>query len=247
MEYRVTGVADRGESDRLIVSKISRAGWIAPFLNATHESIQWLVSIGADIDARDVYGQTLLFIMCTKGHADTVRVLLGMGAKLTPDKYGETPLIASVNKDGLTLEVMLRYSAGSVDDRDGNGETALAMACRLHFPKSVKLLLQAGADPTLPRASNRFDFRLDDEDSACGAQLREWWREYTFHLSRKKCYERKQPANVEEGWVASVVAGHVMSELKAELFVELMELWSPLSTQKPIDLEIDNLDKWPSL
>jgi ankyrin repeat protein len=55
------------------------------------------IAAGADVDARDRYGQTALMLTAANGQLDAVRVLIGAGAALDRTaKYGLSALMLAV-------------------------------------------------------------------------------------------------------------------------------------------------------
>jgi ankyrin repeat protein len=92
---------DPNERDRAIISHIDFYGWNDwDFLPWKPEELRRLVCAGANINAKDSNGRTLLHRVCTrirKPHClDMVKQILELGAELTPDCDGLTPIMLSV-------------------------------------------------------------------------------------------------------------------------------------------------------
>jgi ankyrin repeat protein len=70
-----------------------------------------LLSLGAEVDARDRGGASALFCACEVGHADAVATLLGAGALATlRNAAGEAPLyIAALRGHERVVKVLLKY------------------------------------------------------------------------------------------------------------------------------------------
>jgi ankyrin repeat protein len=125
-----------------------------------------LLSLGAEVDARDRGGASSLFCACEAGHAGAVATLLGAGASATlRNAAGEAPLyIAALRGHEQVVEVLLNYC----DEKEitwqdqrlyGDGWTPLhaaAVSGRL----GIAAILLAAAGPidaaALVAASNRY-------------------------------------------------------------------------------------------
>lgn len=81
-----------------------------------------------DINAQDVYGQTLLMIACQRGHVDIVKLLLRHGAHVhVRDEDGLTALqIAS----GACREIMELFLLTQQKFRDNTNSSCIVSACR---------------------------------------------------------------------------------------------------------------------
>ncbi len=116
-----------------------------------------LLDNGADVEARNRYGETPLIAAALHAHADIVKLMLKKGANVEDsDDRGETALIAAacncasatMNSAYDAVKALLEYGA-DVNARSQDGTTALMAAAR--GPGNVdtlKLLLDAGADAT---------------------------------------------------------------------------------------------------
>ncbi len=106
--------------------------------------IQWPKT---HVDWRSDKDETPLMLACIKGHVDTVHLLIAKDADV--NKTGWTPLhyAASGAKD-LVMGILLDHSA-YIDAESPNGSTPLMMSAMYGNAEGVKLLLAAGADPTL--------------------------------------------------------------------------------------------------
>lgn len=99
-------------------------------------------------------GLTPLLVACERNHAEIARVLVDRGALPTCDKNGASPLAVAafcgcydVAKELLTLPFGIDLL--NVPDEAG-GCTPLWLAARTGNAKMVRLLLDAGADRTIP-------------------------------------------------------------------------------------------------
>jgi ankyrin repeat protein len=112
-------------------------------------TLQALLAAGADVNAHDNQGRTVLMKAAAAASGSTVQTLLKAGAKVNArDWAGQTPLIHAANQMVLTEEMGKRQYTS---------------------PKSIQLLLAAGADPhlmdqdgetALSRAEERGEIKL---------------------------------------------------------------------------------------
>lgn len=105
---------------------------------------------GADADAADTDGRTVLYTAAVSGRAGIVRVLLAAGA--SPDRLssGTDLALCGAACNGHTDTVEALLAAGATPDAaEEHGMTALAWAVQLGHADVVELLLAAGAHPDL--------------------------------------------------------------------------------------------------
>ena len=130
-------------------------------------AIQALLNAGANIDARNAYGESPLHFAALSGSSETTGVLLAAGAGVEPkDNRGRTPLhfatggelnrsgiandpvIPIVHQYGNLFAIRALVAAGAnVDTVDEKWRTPLRYAVELRVrPEVVQALLDAGAD-----------------------------------------------------------------------------------------------------
>lgn len=113
-----------------------------------------LLSIGADLDGENKFGNTALIAAILSGGAKIVKLLLDRGADVNhKDGEGWTPLMYSLVyrqlfKDDEIAEELLKRGA-DVNARAKNGDTALTIASEKGAARIVGQLLEKGADPNL--------------------------------------------------------------------------------------------------
>lgn len=114
--------------------------------NGQTETVQALLKVGAEVDARINDGTTALLWAAAQGHVEVVRVLLSQGADLNVQLGGATPLQWAAF-EGRTDVVQILLDAGAdVNVRDYNvGKTALIWAEEKGHTEIVELLKKAGA------------------------------------------------------------------------------------------------------
>lgn len=111
--------------------------------------VRMLLAHGANVNARSNYGYTALSVAAaTPGNLATVRLLLEKGADpKAADNDGVGPVfLACARGDSDILEELLRQGANPNEKHLKLTETALMWAAKVNRPRSVELLLKAGAD-----------------------------------------------------------------------------------------------------
>jgi ankyrin repeat protein len=119
------------------------------------EMIRWYYAQGADVNARDGIGMTLLEHAANDGWLFSAEALLELQAN--PDLTGGPSLFTAMhyaayrNNDAM-ISLLLKYGA-SPDVTDNSGQTALHMAAMSGTLEGVKAMVKAGAD--ILREDNR--------------------------------------------------------------------------------------------
>eukprot|EP00051_Salpingoeca_urceolata_P020614 m.311459 g.311459 ORF g.311459 m.311459 type:complete len:606 (-) comp19653_c0_seq2:50-1867(-) len=130
--------------------------------------VRWLVREGgADVNRRDAFQQTPLFVLAAKGNTDVMCWLLDHGADPSlVDHQGQTALFAAVGRGRLETATALAAATRdlNIDLRDHSGKTMLSIAAAKGYLGLVQWLLGAGA------LVNRADWRGNTPLShACAA------------------------------------------------------------------------------
>ncbi len=87
--------------------------------------ITFLISKGADTNARNSKGETPLEIASNLGFAEGARVLVANGARVDePSSTGETPLIAAVHRRDMAMIRLLLAGGANADRSDNSGRSA---------------------------------------------------------------------------------------------------------------------------
>ncbi len=102
---------------------------------------------GIDMNARNLYGDTLLSEVCQEGHLELVKCFIEHGADVHgKDGNGNTPLHrASANGHIEVVKYLIALGA-DVHEKDGDGNTPLHRACVNGHIEVVKYLIALGAD-----------------------------------------------------------------------------------------------------
>ena len=132
--------------------------------------IKRLLAAGADVNARDSAGGTILIRMAGDDPA-IVRLLLDAGATVTSrDRHGATPLRNSASSSNAEVVRLLLDAGADVDIRDDNGFTPLHHAAHRGHARTasgvaaaietVRILIDAGADVRARGAKGRTPLHL---------------------------------------------------------------------------------------
>lgn len=117
--------------------------------------VRFLASSGIDVNEKGKYGETALLWAAINGHKDTMIALIGAGADVnTRCDDGSSVLNYAAFGNPEIVKILLAYGANPNLKRTGPSvdwidDTALITAVRQGRAESVKLLLQAGADPAI--------------------------------------------------------------------------------------------------
>ena len=148
-------------------------------LKAANVLLEWPRT---NIDIRTPEDESPLMIAALKGRLDFVKRLLARGADV--NKTGWTPLHYAASGGHRDIMQLLLDHHAYIDAESPNGTTPLMMAAGYSSDAAVKLLLDAGADPSLKNQLDlsALDFaeRADREDSTelIIAALRSWKAKY---------------------------------------------------------------------
>jgi uncharacterized protein len=98
-------------------------------------------------ETRTANDESPLMMAALKGHLDIARKLIARDADV--NKTGWAPLHYAATGGHLAMIELLLEHHAYIDAESPNGTTPLMMAAHYGSPAAVKLLLEAGADPTL--------------------------------------------------------------------------------------------------
>ena len=115
-----------------------------------------------DVEARNSVGESPLMLASLTGQLEWVKRLVAMGADV--NKPGWTPLHYAATRSHLAVMEYLLENHAYIDASSPNESTPLMMAALYGTPSAVKLLLEAGADPSIKNALGltAIDFALRD-------------------------------------------------------------------------------------
>ncbi len=132
------------------------------------EGCNFLVTRGADINARNKDERTPLMVAIQYNSLTAVNTLLSLGASVnTRDISGFSPLHLSVQSGNLPItQLLLKMKNIQVDVRDFNGKTPLILSVESNDTRSLELLLASGANPLAGDAQGKtalhYSVRLSD-------------------------------------------------------------------------------------
>jgi ankyrin repeat protein len=108
------------------------------------EVVCLLISLGMNVNARNLSGETPLYLASQASSDDVVFILLEFGADPNiADKEGKTPLHQAFFIN--VLNILLKRGANP-NIRDTNGATALHVLSEDYVPSAVQSLIDYGAD-----------------------------------------------------------------------------------------------------
>jgi ankyrin repeat protein len=157
--------AENGDMDRVewLVrqdrgSLNARDRWnTTPVMLASREGhvglVRWLLNEGAPVDEQLYHGLTALWLASRGGRFPVVELLLERGADPTiANNDGWTPLMAASSSGCLeVVRLLLSHppAKASINHRDGDGRTALWLACLWGHGVVARALLESGADAAI--------------------------------------------------------------------------------------------------
>ncbi|KGO41792.1 hypothetical protein PEXP_107980 [Penicillium expansum] len=125
----------------------SKTAFIVAIKSNQHQTVQTLLSKGADANAQKTDGTTALMAAVSFGHEATTRVLLEYGADMNARAVtGETALNVAASRGFDRIVRILIASGANIDSGKGTGKTALSQAAAYGQDRIVELLLDCGAD-----------------------------------------------------------------------------------------------------
>lgn len=111
------------------------------------EVAKLLLEHGADKNAKDAYGQSLLMSAASSHSSEVMALLIKAGADVdAPNTYQITPLSVAAEQGHLDLVNMLVAAGANVNARDTAGSTALLVAVLRGYKEIVEALIAAGTD-----------------------------------------------------------------------------------------------------
>ncbi|EAY01009.1 ankyrin repeat protein, putative [Trichomonas vaginalis G3] len=108
---------------------------------------EYFVSLGANINEKDVWGNTALHLAAQNNSTETAEILILRGANINDkNKDGETALhLAAQNNSTETAEILIMHGA-NINEKDKDGETALHFAARNNSTETAEVLIMHGAN-----------------------------------------------------------------------------------------------------
>lgn len=132
-------------------------------------AVKFLISLGIDVNERVKHGETAVLWAATNGHEDTMITLIQAGADVnTRCDDGSSVLNHAAFGKPEMVKILLAYGANPNLKRtrpsvDWIGDTALITAVQHGRAESVKLLLNASADPSVLSNEGKSIFQYAQE------------------------------------------------------------------------------------
>lgn len=108
------------------------------------EAIKVILAAGANIDRRNVAGESAMMLAAIQGHKEVVHFLIQKEAQI--NHPGWTPLIYAATTGKTDVIKILIDNHAYIDSSSPNGVTSLMMAIRGGHVSAVRLLIEEDAD-----------------------------------------------------------------------------------------------------
>ncbi len=180
----VTQLLNRGMDPNLVNENGQTALTLSVLQGQTQVALTLIKAKGIDVDERNSHEETPLMLAALNGDVKVIQALISADAEL--NKTGWTPLHYAASKGQLkAIEILLENSA-YIDAESPNQTTPLMMAAGYGTPDSVKLLIEAGADPRLlnEKGLNAKDFADHAKELTSAEYLDVAMKEWTLKYPR---------------------------------------------------------------
>lgn len=134
-----------------------RDGWFKAAHDGDTDTLKNMLKRGTDVNMRDGYGETALFLAIEEGHLKSARFLLEKGADINfrDTSFGKTPLLKAIESEQPAIVRELLDKRADVNLADKNGWTPLLRAAENGQLEVVQGLIAHGADMSA-RSNNGF-------------------------------------------------------------------------------------------
>ena len=119
--------------------------FLAAAVKGNPVAIETLLAAGADPNAATPTGETALHWATQADDGASVRRLLEAGAKISPNRYGITPLFVAATQGNAAMITLLLDAGAEASAAAPDGRTPLMMAAQAGRPEAVRALLARGA------------------------------------------------------------------------------------------------------
>ncbi len=136
--------------------EVSQGFWDEKGKIKSLEEIKELLKKGADMEAKNRYGRTVLMTAAEWGHLDVVKYLIENGADLEAiDRDRQTALFCAAKNETLEVCQYLIEQGADVKAKDNCGETALFGAAIIGRLEVCQYLIEQGADVNVKNNNGR--------------------------------------------------------------------------------------------
>jgi hypothetical protein len=143
--------------------------------NANREMVQLLLSAGANVNAQNRGGETVLMMMDQDATSDLVWDLINAGAKVELiNNGGNTALMEAASTNNQELLKTLLEAGANVNVKNKQGQTALMMAASEGLVNNIRTLILAGAEVNAldKEGKNALFYATDNTQSAATRLLK---------------------------------------------------------------------------
>ncbi len=128
---------------RLVDPESNKETWVRVPTKGHVDTVKVLIEAGADVNAKDKEGRTVLMYAST---GEIAKILIEAGAELNAkDQNGETALLTATRKFRTGVVKVLIEAGADVNAAKPNGETALKLAVKFNDVETINVLREAGA------------------------------------------------------------------------------------------------------
>lgn len=119
--------------------------------NANQRMVKALIYAGADLSAQDESGKTALHLACKENAIEIIKCLLDHGANPSAvDHSQRTPLHEACGQNTIILRIVTKAGEELNPKRMPRGLTPLSHETMSARESVIRILLEAGADPSIP-------------------------------------------------------------------------------------------------
>jgi hypothetical protein len=143
--------------------------------NANREMVQLLISSGADVNAKNGAGKSVLMMLDNDATSDLLWELINAGAKVNAkDSEGNTPLMEAAGVNNVDLIRTLLEAGAKVNAANKQGRTALMAAASEGLVNNIRALILAGSEINAvdDEGKNALDYAMESDHAAVVRLLR---------------------------------------------------------------------------